>query len=104
MCVAREVHIFFGGFGDAVAGEFWRIVDRHEVKGVAGVLHAHWSVLYSRGVRVSLGKVPRGNPGRYPLVVEARLNVTIGIRIFTMWEVILYGMILANVQLSTVAS
>lgn len=42
VCVAREVHIFFGGFGDAVAGEFWRIVDRHEVKSVAGVLlHAH---------------------------------------------------------------
>lgn len=51
-----------------------------------------------------LGKAPRGSPGRYPLVVEARLNVTIGIRIFTMWEVILYGIILVNVQLSTVAS
>jgi hypothetical protein len=36
--------------------------------------------------------------------MEAKLSVTIGIRIFTMYEVIWYGMFLVNIQLSTVAS
>jgi hypothetical protein len=78
-------YLFFPqDLGNAVAGEFWRIVDGHDgwkVWLVSYVLLMHVEVdctlIASSGV--SFGrKLRRGSPGRYPLVIEARLNVTKG--------------------------